>query len=54
MFQSRTTAVKLDVTSSDSVAAAAVETEKLLKAKKLKLVGIINCAGVAFEGSYVF
>ena len=49
----RVHAVKLDVTSDESVAAAAETVKKALQDKqkyKYGLIGIINCAGVAFEG----
>ena len=52
--QSNKTAVQIDVTSDESVKNAVAQVEKALADKKLHPVGliaVINCAGVAFEGS---
>jgi len=42
--------IKLDVTSDDSVAAAAKATKAHLAKSGEGLVGVINCAGVGYNG----
>lgn len=51
--QANMTPIQLDVTSDESVKAAVGVVEKALGDKKkfpVGLIGIVNCAGVAFEG----